>query len=342
MLFGSARCVLVLFIGSLVASPPHLSVARLSSSDTAVIEELYHLWFSKADGVWATAARAPIPVIYIKSDFEYAIGFPQPIEGFTPVSSGTELQRSVQVRTRTFATDLSASFSVAGIPAVVVASPDLQKKSPEEWVIVAEHEMFHVFQAANGSEAKMATLAIGSREAGWQLTFPFPYTDPNVMQLIHLQGYNLWLAASNKDDDEAKYDVGTALDSVDVYRTLLQRLHEPKDYLYSELQEWSEGVAKYTEYRFAECAAQGDYVPASSFRTLPGYKGYADLWQTNYQNLPYLVKHAGRAARSRDAFYHLGMGKALALDRVYPEWKKRYFDNGIWLDDLLRLAVTRR
>ncbi len=225
--------------------------------------------------------------------------------------SGTELQRSVQVRARTFATDLSASFSVAGIPAVVMASPDLQKKSPEEWVIVAEHEMFHVFQAANGSEAKMASLAIGSREAGWQLSFPFPYSDSNVMQLIHLQGYNLWLAANSKGDDEAKYDVGTALDAVAVYRTFLQRLHGPKDYLYSELQEWSEGVAKYTEYRFAECAARADYVPASSFRALPNYKGYAALWKTTYQNSPYLVKHAGRAAQSRDAFYHLGMAKLL-------------------------------
>jgi hypothetical protein len=116
----------------------------------------------------------------------------------------------------------------------------------------------------------------------------------------------------------------------------------PKDYLYSEFQEWSEGVAKYTEYRFAECAAKPDYVPVQSFRTLPGYKGYADLWKTTYQNLPYLIKHAGRAAQDRNAFYHLGMGKALALDRVSPDWKKQYFANGVWLDDLLRLSLTQK
>jgi mannose-6-phosphate isomerase-like protein (cupin superfamily) len=115
------------------------------------------------------------------------------------VTAANGFDMPLQARSRTFATDLSASFPVAGSAAVVIASPDLLKKSPEEWVIIAEHEMFHVFQAANGSEQKIAALDIASRNeaASWQLKFPFPYGDKNVMRLIQLQGYPLWLAANS-------------------------------------------------------------------------------------------------------------------------------------------------
>jgi hypothetical protein len=34
------------------------------------------------------------------------------------------------------------------------------------------------------------------------------------------------------------------------------------------------------------------------------------------------------------------MGKALALDRVSPGWKEKYFVPGVWLDDLLAAAVA--
>jgi hypothetical protein len=157
------------------------------------------------------------------------------------------------VRQRTFATDLSASFPVEGTPAVVIGCPDLLKKSPEEWVITASHEMFHVFQATNRSYGKISTLGISSQSnVSWQLTFPFPYSNADVMRLIHLRGYTLWLVATSKDDADAKYNMGTAIEAAGVYRTFLDRLAKPQDYLYSEFQEWNEGVAAYTEYRFAE------------------------------------------------------------------------------------------
>ncbi|MGI9070268.1 MAG: hypothetical protein ACR2JB_02790 [Bryobacteraceae bacterium] len=314
---------------------------NLSDQDIAVIQELYHLWSTKSESIWPGASKVQIPILYIKSNTEYAIGFPGHVTGFAPARTPSELQGSVQVRKRTLATNLSASFPVEGTATVVIGCPDLLKKSPEEWVITASHEMFHVFQAANGSYAKISTLGISSRGiASWQLTFPFPYSNADVMRLIHLQGYTLWLAATSKDDSDVKYNIGTAIEIADIYRTFLDRLAKPQDHLYSEFQEWNEGVAAYTEYRFAEAAAINDYMPASSFRRLLGFHGYDRLWKGTYQNWPYLVKHAGRAARDRNAFYHLGMGKALALDRVDPGWKRQYFASGVWLDDLLNISMS--
>ena len=68
---------------------------------------------------------------------------------------------------------------------------------------------------------------------------------------------------------------------------------------------------------------------------MPSSLRYDDLWREAYESRPFLTKHAGRAAKSRTAFYHVGAGKALALDKVDAGWKKRYFLPGIWLDDLL-------
>ena len=343
MKVSGQNLVLLLLASSLLTRTAGSTQAGLTAQDAAAIDELYHLWSVEADSIWTGASDTTVPVLYIKTNNEYAIGFPEKIRGFVSVSTAGEWHRSVQARRRILATGLSASFPVEGVAAVVIGSPELLKKSPEDWVLVAAHETFHVFQAAHGSYAKTSTLNLSSSgDPSWQLTFPFPYTNADVMRLIHLQGYTLWLTATSKDEGEAQYNLGTALEAAQVYRTFLNRLAQPKDYLYSEVQEWSEGVAAYTQYRLAEAAVQNNYVPTAVFRTLPGFHGYTASWKQTYQNWPYLVKHAGRAARDRNAFYHLGMGKALALDKVYPSWKTQYFATGLWLDDLLKAALQQK
>ncbi len=312
----------------------------LSTRDTAIIEEAYHLWSSVADNIWPGAARVPIPLVYITQENEYAVGFLRSLEGFT-TSAKLGSTKVVQVRRRTLNVNLSASFDVAGISAAVMGCPEALNKTSGEWVITAAHEMFHVFQAARGGQQKVAALEIGpTNDASWQLNLPFPYKDADVMRLIHLQGYPLWLAVTNSDLADAKYNLGTALDAARVYRAYLDRLApEGRLYRYSEFQEWNEGVAAYTEYRVADAAAHGTYHPTEAFAALTDFSSYQRVWEQAYQGRIFLLKHAGRAAQSRTAFYHLGMGKALALDKVNPNWKDSYFAAGVWLDDLIAAAV---
>ena len=207
----------VLPTGAEAASTP------LSVRDRAIIGEVNNLWASVADSIWPGAAAVNIPFLFVGDHYEYAIGFPTSLEGFN--DSGDSLLRGrVQVRKRTLDRDLSASFPFQGFPAVVIGSPEGVSKSVSEWVITAGHEMFHVFQAAKGSYKKTAALEIGPpNEPGWQLTFPFPYAESDVMQLIHLQGYLSWLAYMNTEADEAKYAIGTALDAAQLYRSRLAR-----------------------------------------------------------------------------------------------------------------------
>lgn len=316
--------------------------STFTTTDRAAIKETYHLWHSQADGIWPGSAAISSPLIYVKQSVEYAIGFPKPLQGFTKVALHSDSSLSLQLRSRTFPPDIAASFPVEGVAAVIIGTPAQLHQSIEAWVITAEHEVFHVYQWANGSGEKIAALHIAPAEqaTSWQLTFPFPYHDKNVTRLAHLQGYPLWLACNDKAREDALYDVGTSLDAVHVYKSVLDGL-DRKDYLYSKFQEWNEGVAKYTEYRFAEHAAQTGYSPDPAFQSLPAYKGYANLWTAIYRDLPFLVKHTGRAAQDRNMFYHLGLGKALALDRVDPGWKSRYFLPEVWLDDLLASSIER-
>ncbi len=342
----SFRACLHLFAATLFFAPlrPATPTSNLSTQDMTVIDELCHLWSAKADNIWPGASKIPVRLIYIKADSEYAIGFAPNVEGFTTLISPASFQHSIQARKRTFATDLSASFSIGQTPAVVIGSPELLKQDPAQWVITASHEMFHVFQATNGSYTKTASLEIGSRsDPSWQLSFPFPYQNAEVMRLIHLQGYSLWLAATSNDVTDIAYNIGTALDAVAVYKSYLQLMAaNQKNYQYSEFQEWNEGVAAYTEYRFAEAAGTGSYQPTAGFIKLPDFHGYDQLWEQTYQARIFLVKHAGRAAQNRNAFYHLGMGKALALDQTDFHWKEQYFKSGTWLDDLLKTATEAK
>jgi hypothetical protein len=192
---------------ALIALPMAGAVPTLSVPERAIIGEAYNLWSSRIDSIWPGASKINIPFVYVGEEWEYAIGFPAALNGF--MDSGERLrERAVQVRARTLDHTLSASFPLDGSPAVVIGSPEALGKSAGEWVITVGHEMFHVYQAAMGSYEKTASLEIGPRDdSTWQLMFPFPYTDPEIMKLIHLQGYLLWLASVNTNTEESRYQI---------------------------------------------------------------------------------------------------------------------------------------
>jgi len=314
--------------------------AQLRAQDAVRIAEAFNLLRSLGEKIWPGWTEVSMPLLYITPDYEYAIGFPKTMAGFLSLEQGS-FDKAIQVRKRVLDAGLSASFPIEGVPAVVIGTPAALEKSSGEWALTATHEMFHVLQYSRGATEKIKLLALGSEsDTSWQLKFPFPYKDADVMRLIHLQSYPIYLAASRADESEVKYNAGTAVEAVRVYRSLLQR-QSPDDrfYKYSQFQEWTEGIAFYTEYKMAEAAANDSYQPTEAFKHLPDYKTYRQIWDESYEGRIFLVKHAGRAAQSRTTFYHLGLGKGLLLDRLMPDWKTRYFASNVWLNDLLMTAL---
>ena len=330
---------LVLNVGAVTSVDT--SPSALSRRDAALIAEAYHLRQSLGDTVWPGWSKISIPFLYVTAEYEYAIDFPKKLSGFHIMDQDVLLGRPMQARKRTLSRDLSATFDFQDVDAVVMGTPEELTKSLGSWVLTATHEMFHVLQHTRGSNEKKGGLGIGSEgDASWNINFPFPYKDNDVMNLIHLQSYLVYLAVTNTSKEDLNYNARTAVETIRVYKNFLNKISSAEPhYKYSQLQEWSEGIAFYTEYKIAEAAATTTYKPLAEFRHLQGFTTYQKVWTDEYKNRLFLAKHAGRAARSRTAFYHVGLGKGLLLDRLMPDWKTRYFSPGVWINDLLMIAV---
>ena len=312
----------------------------LGSRDLAVIGEAYNLRTSLADSAWFGWGKGDMPIVYIKGDWEYAIAFPTSLNDAADSAFYPEIGRSVQVRPRTLSPHLAAAFGFEGVNSVVIGTPESLEWDPNRWVIKANHEMFHVYQYRSGHLEKVQALKIGpDNNPSWHLDYPFPYDDDAVMAAAHLIGYNLYLTATTQDTADARYQAGTALDAIKVFESLLQRDSTgEKDYNYARFQQSGEGISQYAELALTRAIREYGYTATSAFAALDDAQSWDDFAES-YEGTIYLVKHAGRAAKNRLVFYHLGLGMGLALDRMMPEWKGRYFESEIWLDDLLAEAV---
>ncbi len=335
-------CIPVFIVVSvmLVINKQAMADERLADRDVTVIAQAYHLWESLGEQVWPGWTDTPMPMLYIADDHEFAIGFGSALNGFAGLDQ-TIADRQLQLRPRQFEPTLAASFDFEGIPAVIIGTPANLQWSPTEWTLKAVHEMYHVMSSRRGSAVKIANLQIGpSDDASWQLEFPFPYDDVDVMRLMHLQGYPLFLALNAEIDADAKYNAGACLEAHAVLETFLRNATgDDRAAHYAQFQEGEEGVARYTEHRLAQLAAEAEYEPLAAFRDIEGSTSYATIWSESYATAPFVIKHAGRAVKSRTLFYYLGLGKALLLDRIKPDWKDSFFAPDVWIDDLIAQAV---
>jgi hypothetical protein len=210
--------------------------------------------------------------------------------------------------------------------------------SRTQWVLKAAHEFFHVLSMRRGSFAKSASLEIGpADDASWQLDFPFPYDDVDTQALMHIEGRALFVGLSpDADDDVLAESALTILHATAAQRAwLAKRTGNHRAARYKTLQEWFEGLAKYTEHRLARAAAADDYQPRPAFIAIEGHAAYADLWDAVYAEQLEQIRDVGVTPPSRQVFYLLGLGKGLLLDRMNPHWRATVFEPDVWLDDLL-------
>lgn len=319
--------------------------SKLQAQDIAVIDGAYVLLEKYGEELWSGWTKVKMPMVYIKESTEFAIGFEKPPSGFEETERHLR-NHPVFKRPRVLGTNLAAAFPLDGIPSIVIGTPEALQASPTQWTLTAIHEMFHVLQMNRGSMQKTLALKIveDPSDGMWQLNFPFPYDNLDVMRLLHLDGYCTYLAVRESEDRAStKYNLGTALDARELLKNwLANETGNDSSFNYSKFQEWKEGIALYTEYRMCELAAEDEFRPSPEIRQMKEYVPYDIIWKDKYSNHANLFKHAGRVARSRLEFYHLGLGKGLALDELGIDWKDSYFAPGVWLDDMLESAVKAK
>jgi hypothetical protein len=234
----------------------------------------------------------------------------------------------VQVRARTVAPNLRATFPLlGGPPLVVVGRPQATGLDPTAWETMVLHEHFHQLQMADSDyHADVAALGLaGGDETGrWMLDFPFPYDDPEASARFTL------LCAAIR---AALIDGGPTAPVARAVSALAEVLPEDA-YRYLGFQLWQEGVARYVQYRVALMAAER-FQPSPAFRALADYRPFSSVAAELRRELLAELAEPRLAERRRVAFYAAGAGMAMLLDRVSPGWQRGYLERKFALAELL-------
>jgi hypothetical protein len=177
-------------------------------------------------------------------------------------------------------------------------------------------------------------LARGDQTGMWMLNYAFPYKDERVKR--QFESLSRLLAEAVETGERPLFQ--TRLAAYLKAREGFQAQLAADDYRYFSFQVWQEGIARYTEYRVAELAARR-YRPSRDFRALGDYRPFAEVAAEIRRNLLRELRTLKLDQYERVAFYPLGAGEGLLLDRTSARWQKSYFENKFYVE---KYFIARR
>ena len=192
------------------------------------------------------------------------------------------------------------------------------------------HESFHAFQGQEAYDRFAAAENIHSWEED------YPWSDQVFRQEWQEELDLLAEAVSAASVEESRGLAREFLDQRDQRRDDFDL--SPQLMGYERNLEWLEGLAKYVELEIQRTAgAAPGYQPMPEIREDPNFSNYETRERYWNQQVKEIQRTAGREGDSR--FYYTGFAQAVLLDRLRPDWKEHIWQEGIWLEDLLRSAV---
>ncbi len=307
----------------------------IGEADRIRIAEAFRLADSLGEQLWPGWSSAPFAVLLVTPDQEFLVRHPKPTPDFTRLPDVAILGAPVWSRPRQFDVNLLASFpAVAAVPTIVIGQPEnTAAKTSTRWVLTLLHEHFHQMQYAQPGYypgVNALGLARGDQQGSWMLNFPFPYGTPEVQAQFAVMCARLDEALAEEPDARTASAIRAYLDAKRVFRGLVS----PDDYKYFSFQLWQEGIARYTEYRMGELAATG-YAASPAFIALPDFTPYAAASRAIRDRIHTQLATVKLGDAQRSAFYPVGAGEGLLLDRVNPDWRRHYAGAGFTLDGLL-------
>jgi hypothetical protein len=314
----------------------HAAAARQKPSvpevDRVRLAEAFRIGRALGERVWKGWDEAPFAVLLVAPEHEFLIRHPRPSEDFTPAGYDALLRSDVYFRKRTFAPNLLATFpAVGGVPTIVIGrAENTQKKTSTPWVATVLHERFHQLQYSQPgyyADVNALNLSRGDETGMWMLNYDFPYSAPDVQKQFGVMSRLLAEALRAGNGKELSARAAAYLDARKRFREMLA----PGDYKYFSFQVWQEGVARYAEYRVAELAARS-YRPSREFRSLKDYKPFKAVADEMRRGVVTELETLRLGEYRRVAFYPLGAGEALLLDRLNPKWKRRYFAEKFYVE----------
>lgn len=353
------------------------SAAELDSLTQARVDEIFHLRQTLGDDVWPGWGDAEIPLILYNEEYAFLIGYPgDPPAGWLPVGAdqpvGAAWERLSAERLALghyFRSPLPANGSTPQAFTVRIGDQWVASLGQYEWmkfslidqirgemppllreilpyslfvnlllngmdghIAAVLHESFHAYQALQSQDRLVAAEAAartGERN--------YPWHEAGVEAAWQAELDLLAEAVRAESDEEAQQ----------LARKFLAHRQERRAGLPSSLveyehhREWVEGLARYAELGIWRAAySTTAYAPVTALADDPdfdGYRNYPTRWDREVDQIRRMADDEGDGR-----FYYSGMAQAVLLDRFAPGWKAQIFDEDVWLDDLLGVAVSQQ
>jgi hypothetical protein len=331
------------------------TTAQLDPLDKARLAEARQLKRALGDTVWPGFASADIPMIVWNRDYSFLVGLPDPPPEWVPVPGDkfqgqTYFRRSTGPNPQNFTvpvgnawaasmatkweTDsfLREKFHTVLPPGIAQIFPyRLLIQDSEVQMSLVLHESFHAYQAQVALAHQQATNSVSKTGArydqvdatmhtAWQAEIALltqAVRAPTASQAADLARQFL----AQRDARRAEYALDPAL--ID----------------YERGYEWLEGTAKYVELvSWRQAHATTTYAPVPELAADPDFKQYRGFDTRWSQELDQMGRQATEGAEVR--LYYTGMAQAVVLDRLGAGWKQRALVDGVYIEDLLRAAVT--
>ncbi len=321
---------------SAATSPSSSPAPRLSPADRIRLAEAFRIGEKLGDKVWKGWSESPFAVLLVTPDYEFLIRHPRPSDEFIRTGYDSLLKSEVYYRKRVYEPNLLATFpAVGGISTIVVGQPlNTEAGNSTRWVVTLLHEHFHQLQDSQPTfyrDVNALNLARGDQTGMWMLNFPFPYENVEVKKQFSIMGSALALALQPAPAKQFK----TRLRAYMAERARLKEMLADDDYKYFSFQLWKEGVARYTEYRIARLAST-IYQPTVEFRSLEDFTTFKQVADSIRARIMSELPALSLNKQQRVAFYAVGAGEALLLDRANPGWQQRYLTEKFFLDKYFR------
>lgn len=318
----------------------------LTDADRRALAEARRLKAAYGERVWPGLGRASLPRVLYNDRWAFLAAWPGPApEGWERAGDdslfGVPVLRRRTADPGPFAVRIEGRWAARypvrrlldrrrvrearrGMDPVSAAliPPGLSTVPRDLYAVQLLHAGFHAYQGARAEDRLYRAVELRDRSAD-----RYPFGDPAVSELWTREGAALGriLAAGSREE---------ACRAVETFRSARERrrdgpLLDSTLVAYEDAQEWLQGLAKYAEMTFHRRAAAGTGVPEGW-----SYPGPPAHWGDDLRRLRSSLGETGPDRR----FALSGLGIALALERLSPDWKPRVLPGGAATGELLAAA----
>lgn len=298
---------------------------QIPHDDEVRIAEGIRLADKVEDSIWPDWHQAPFSVLLVAPEGEFLIRHPKQPEGFSKAGHSDLLRSDVYFRPLKFPLGFLATFPAVGdgIPVIVIGqAQNTNAKTSTPWVITFLHEHFHQLQSSQPGyfqDVNDLGLSKGDTTGMWMLNFLFPYERDEVRSGFERLKSSLLDALREPDKKQFRRKAEAYIAERQHFLAALK----DDDRKYFQFQVWQEGLARYTQIRMAEAAA--DYDATAEFKALKDYEPFAAVAKRARPDTETELAKADIGKWQRVVFYSYGACEGLLLDRLNPKWQRRYF-----------------